>query len=150
MRPVRLCLASSLALLALLACKPVKSADGLVAGIRLDRTACVPGDRVHLWITFSNPTDDSINLLFGCDPIWTVTVRNMIGVAVLEIPQVWEECMTQLDLAPGASETDSVWVTLPSDRLTMLPGLCRVCGGLLGYDRPNAEKLITVTWPADR
>lgn len=150
MRPVRLCLVFSLALLALLACKPVKSADGLVASLTLDRTSYVAGDNLRFWLTFSNPTADTVALTFSDMPVCQVSVLSLFGVDVAGYPTMVMPLSATLLLAPGESSTESASFTLAGSGVLILPGPYWVRGKLVGYDRPYAEKLITVSLAANR
>jgi hypothetical protein len=150
MRPVRLCLVFPLALLALLACGPVKTPDGLTASLALDRTEYVADDTLRYWLTFSNPTTRSVSLTLPNEPGYEVLVFDSLDAQVIYSPDASLPVITTFLLPPGGSSTDSFRFMLERNRVPIPPGLYRVRGKLCGYDRPYAEKVITVSLPPGR
>ncbi len=148
--PGRILLAIAAASLALVTCTPVKTADGLTANLTLDRTDYVTGDTLRYWLRFSNPTTDSVSLTFPNSPDYEVIVLNSSDAQVIHFPDISLPVEATLVLPPGESVTDSSSFTLASNGVPLPPGPYRVRGKLVGYDRPYAEKPITVTLAANR
>jgi uncharacterized protein (DUF58 family) len=146
----RTLLVVSIVSLALLTCAPVKTPDGLTANLTLDRTEYAAGDTLRFWLTFSNPTTRSVSLTFPDETVYEVIVLDSLDAEVIHFPGATLPVMTTFLLPPGGSSTDSFWFTLASYRGPIPPGRYRVRGKLYGYDRPYAEKPITVSLATNR